>query len=106
MTLNQVSRKLLSELTPEDRKRLNPQDLSDLKEIRSLEELAEIKAKPAKRNKPATESSDFDIKSSSDYDLHDDLRQIEDDKGYLLMNRQSRMGELAMQLLLPPYDIE
>jgi hypothetical protein len=40
--LNQLSRKLTNMVTSEDRKRLNPQDLEDLKEIQGLMEIADI----------------------------------------------------------------
>lgn len=54
--LNQISRKLTNLVSSEDRKRLNPQDLEDLKEIQALTELADIKARQKKRsNKSVTE---------------------------------------------------
>ena len=40
--LNQLSRKLMSMVTSDDRKRLNAQDLEDLKEIQGLMEIADI----------------------------------------------------------------
>ena len=52
----QLSKKLTGLVSPEEKKRLNPQDLKDLKEIQGLIEIADIREKSAKRKLESRET--------------------------------------------------
>jgi hypothetical protein len=73
--MSSISKKLLSAISYEDRKRLNHQDLQDLKEIQQMIEIADIRAKPAKS--PLKEDSIFEG------DLPFESKQLTDSKWYL-----------------------
>ena len=94
---SQISKKLLEGLTYEERKRLNPQDLEDLKEIQSLQALADIQMK----QKEAIEQEDL-----HESDLPFEKKRFEDKKWYLKVTRESNAGDLSIRIFVPPFDVQ
>lgn len=86
-------------LTKEEKSRLNPQDLEDLKEIQALQELAEVQIK----QKDAIEKENDDLHGS---DLPFERKKFDEKKWYLDIRRQTNSGDLRLNIFVPPYDIK
>jgi len=61
-------------------------------------EIADIRAKPAK--------SKLKEDSMFEGDLPFEMKQLNDDKWYLDVKRESNAGALSFNLYLPPYDVD